>query len=71
MDHCSYQIIDTAKKVVKAGAYPKSWRKPGIKQWTEIYISIADLSPGAYTMVLYLGKEEMEKLRFTKDRPEK
>ena len=69
LDHCSIQILDTAKKVVKTDKYPKAIQKPGIKQWTELNTSITDLATGNYTMVVYLGKEEMEKIKFTKAAP--
>jgi hypothetical protein len=71
LDHCSIQILDSAKKVVKTDKYPKAIQKPGIKQWTELKTSIADLPPGNYTMVVYLGKEEMERKSFSKDDPKK
>jgi hypothetical protein len=66
LDYCSIQILDSAKKVVKTDKYPKAIQKPGIKQWTELKTSIEDLPPGNYTMVVYLGKEEMERKSFSK-----
>jgi len=66
LDHCSIQILDTAKKAVKTANFPKAIQKPGIKQWTEVTVPIIDLAPGNYTFVLYLGKEEMEKGKFSK-----
>jgi hypothetical protein len=66
LDHCSIQILDSAKKVVKTDKYPKAIQKPGIKQWTELKTPIADLPPGNYTMIVYLGKEEMERKSFSR-----
>ncbi|HQQ94673.1 MAG TPA: hypothetical protein PLQ93_08975 [Bacteroidia bacterium] len=66
LDHCSIQILDSAQNEVLRDRYPRAVQKPGIKQWTELKTPIWSLAPGSYTMVVYLGKEEMEKVRFTK-----
>jgi len=66
LTHTSIQILDSLKKVVKTMDFPKPVKKPGIKQWTEISIQMADLLPGNYTWVAYLGKEEMYRRGFSK-----
>lgn len=66
LSQCSIQIIDSLKKVIRTAEFPKPWKKQGIKQWTEVSISITELPIAGYTYVLYLGKELMHKETFRK-----
>lgn len=66
LSFCSIQIVDSLKKVIRTADFPKPWKKAGIKQWTEVSVPIADMKVGAYTYILYLGKELMHKEAFTK-----
>jgi hypothetical protein len=68
LNHCTIQILDSLKKVVGTGNFPKATPRPGIKQWTENSFSISDLPHGEYTLVIFLGKEEMHKHYFSKDK---
>jgi hypothetical protein len=66
LSFCSIHITDTSKKVIRTAEFLKPWKKAGIKQWTEVSVPIADMKVGAYTYILYLGKELMHKEAFTK-----
>lgn len=66
LSRCSIHIVDTSKKVILKADFPKPWKKQAIKQWTEVSVPISDLPVGAYTYILYLGKELMHKEAFTK-----
>ena len=66
LSHCSIQLVDSTKKVIRQADFPKPWKKPGIKQWTEVAVPISDLKAGGYTYVLYLGKELIHKEAFVK-----
>lgn len=66
LSFCSIHIADSLKKVIRTADFPKPWKKPGIKQWTEVSVPISDMKAGTYTYVLYLGKELMHKEVFVK-----
>jgi hypothetical protein len=66
LSHCSIQIVDSSKKVIRIADFPKPWKKAGMKQFTEVSVPINDLPSTGYTYVLYLGKELMHKEAFSK-----
>jgi len=67
LNDCSVRIIDSAKHLIKTVQFPKAVGKQMMKQFTETNIDLADLLPGSYIYVIYLGKEEMYRKHFLKD----
>jgi hypothetical protein len=66
LDLCSVQVLDSANSIVRTGSFPKASPKPGIKQWTANTFPISDLPPGKYTLIIYIGREEMYKRFFSR-----
>jgi hypothetical protein len=65
---CRIEILDSLKNAVKMEDFPKATSKPGIKQWTAKTFPISDLTPGKYTLILFIGKEEFYRRSFRKDK---
>ena len=68
LNTCSVQILDSTKKIVKTIPFPKAIGKAMMKQYTKNSIPISELARGNYTCLIFLGKEEMYKKAFYKDK---
>jgi len=67
LSHCTIQILDSNKTIIKTEPFPKPKGKDMIKQYTETVLALHDLNKGNYTCLIYSEKKEIYKKEFYKE----